>query len=376
MDELTQIANTIIAAPAAHAVAALLAALVIGNIVARLLRAVITRVTKRTTATWDDRLAAQLAGPVSWLIALQLFHASLAWITLPVRSLGVVANVIAMLTVLIVIWGVFRVIDLMVAGLEQRSWARNRASSRSVLALGSRFVKGAALVIGVLVALTHLGVSVASLLAGLGIGGLALALAAQKTVENLFGAVSIGIDQPLREGDFVKVGDVTGTVEEIGLRSTRIRTLDRTIVTLPNGDLSNQRIECYTVRDRFRLATTIGVEYGTTATQMRDIVAKLETILREHDLIYPDDIVVRFVAFSASSLDIEIMAWFLVPDFGAFRTARQEVLLAFMDAIEAAGTGIAFPTRTLHIASVPPELYGRDETPRRQPRSAGSAPAA
>ncbi|MBC7978269.1 MAG: mechanosensitive ion channel family protein, partial [Myxococcales bacterium] len=201
------------------------------------------------------------------------------------------------------------------------------------------------------VALAQLGVSVASLVAGLGIGGLAVALAAQNTLENLFGTLAIGVDQPMREGDFVKVYDFVGTVEQIGLRSTRVRTLDRTVVTIPNGELSNQRIESYTVRDRLRLATTIGLVRETTALQLRSVLAALEAILRRHAKIWPDSVVVRFKELASSSLDIEIMAWFQTSDWAEFQGIRQDVLLDFMAAIEAAGSAIAFPTRTVHLTS-------------------------
>jgi MscS family membrane protein len=178
-----------------------------------------------------------------------------------------------------------------------------------------------------------------------------VALAAQKTLENLFGTLSIGIDQPMREGDFVKLYDFVGTVEQIGLRSTRIRTLDRTVITVPNGELANQRIESFAVRDRMRLATTIGLVYGTTAQQMRNILAELEAILRRHPKIWPDAMTVRFKELAASSLDIEIMAWFQTDDGTEFQAIRQDILLDFMTAIEQHGSSIAFPTRTVHVAT-------------------------
>jgi MscS family membrane protein len=156
----------------------------------------------------------------------------------------------------------------------------------------------------------------------------------------------------MREGDFVKLYDFVGTVEQIGLRSTRIRTLDRTVVTIPNGELANQRIESFTVRDRLRLATTIGLVYSTTSAQMRAILGELEAILRRHPKIWPDMVVVRFKELAASSLDIEIMAWFQTADWGEFQGFRQDVLLEFMAAIERHGSSIAFPTRTVHVAPV------------------------
>jgi MscS family membrane protein len=204
----------------------------------------------------------------------------------------------------------------------------------------------------VVAVISELGYPVASLIAGLGIGGLALALASQKTVENLFGAFSIGVDQPFREGDFVKVEDFMGTVEAIGLRSTRLRTLDRTLITIPNGKLAEMRIESFAVRDRIRLACTLGLVYGTTANQMRLVVAGLEQTLRQHPKIWPEGITVRLKELTPSSLDIEIMAWFATADYTEFQLIRQEILLQFMEVVEKAETSFAFPTRTVHLSGV------------------------
>ncbi len=335
--------------PIAVVLAIVVGATAAGIVITRVLSAIWTRIARRTRATWDDEVASRLGAPVSALIAVQLFRAALSWVELEPGQVAMLADLVATVTVACVIWATFRFIDLARDTLARRSWAVNNPASRSLLALATRFTKAAVLAMGSLVALSQLGVSVASLIAGLGIGGLVLALAAQKTVENVFGAVSIGIDQPMREGDFVHVYDFVGTVEQIGLRSTRIRTLDRTIITVPNGDLANQRIESYTVRDRIRLACTVGLEYRTTTAQMRTVLAALEAILRRHPKIWPDSVVVRFVKLGESSLDIDIMAWFQTGDWNEFQTIRQAVLLDFMEAIEAAGTSIAFPTRTLMI---------------------------
>jgi MscS family membrane protein len=276
---------------------------------------------------------------------------SLPWLPLGGVPTGVLHGSISVLTIVVVIWGTFRAIDLARGTLEQREWVQRRPASRSLLMLGARFAKVSVLALGALVALSQVGVSVASLLAGLGIGGLVIALAAQKTVENVFGAVSIGIDQPMREGDFVRVYDFVGTVEQIGLRSTRIRTLDRTVVTIPNGELANQRIESYTARDRIRLACMIGLEYSTTPAQLREILQALRKILEDHTKIWPDAIVVRFMQFAESSLDIEVMAWFQTGDWSEFQGIREEVLINFMEAIARAGSSIAFPTRTIHLGA-------------------------
>jgi MscS family membrane protein len=340
-------------APATITLAAVVCAFVFGRIIVVIARPVLARVADRTATTWDDRLVQLMASPLSLVLSLQVLRLASPWLPLDGPALTTLHGAIAIVTTLAVLWTAFRGIDLARGVLERRSWAIDRPSSRSVLSIGGRLAKVAVVIIAGIVALAQLGVSVGSLIAGLGIGGLAVALAAQKTLENLFGTLSIGVDQPMREGDTVKLYGVVGTVEQIGLRSTRLRTPDRTVITIPNGELANQRIESLTARDRMRLAATIGLVHGTTSQQMRAILGELEAILRGHPKIWPDEVVVRFKELAASSLDIEIAAWFQTPDYAEFQGIRQDVLLDFMAAIERNGSAIAFPTQTVHLAGGP-----------------------
>jgi MscS family membrane protein len=338
-------------APATITVGAVVCAFILGRLIVGIARPMLARIAGRTAAEWDDRLVELMASPLSLVLALQALRVASPWLPLDGPALTTLQGAIAIATTLAVLWTAFRAIDLARSVLERRSWAIDRPSSRSLLSISGRLAKVTVLVIAGIVALAQLGVSVASLIAGLGIGGLAVALGAQKTLENLFGTLSIGVDQPMREGDLVKLYGFLGTVEQIGLRSTRIRTLARTIVTIPNGELANQRIESYTARDRLRLATTIGLVYETTSEQMRAILGELEAILRRHPKIWSDGLAVRFKELAASSLDIEIAAWFNTSDWAEFQGIRQDVLLDFMAAIERNGSAIAFPTRTIHLAS-------------------------
>ena len=345
--QLTDVAT----APWSITVAAVVLAFLLGRLIMRLTRPLLKRMAGRTGADWDDRLVDLMASPLSLVLALQVLRIAAQWLPLDARGLSTLAGAVSIVTTLSVLWTAFRGIDLARSVLERRSWAVGRPSSRSLLAIGARFVKVTVLIIAGIVALAQLGVSVASLVAGLGIGGLAVALGAQKTLENLFGALSIGVDQPMREGDRVKIYDFVGTVERIGLRSTRIRTLDRTVITVPNGELANQRIESFAVRDQQRLAITIGLVYSTTSQQMRAILAELEAILRRQPKVVADSVAVRFKQLAASSLDIEISALFETTDVVEFELIRQDVLLAFMAAIEQHGSAIAFPTQTIHLAN-------------------------
>jgi MscS family membrane protein len=253
--------------------------------------------------------------------------------------------------------------------LMERPWAVDNPSARSVISVTRNLGKAFIAVGGVVAALGALGYPVATVLAGLGIGGIALAFGAQKTIENLFGSLALAADQPFRVGDFVRVEDFTGTVERIGMRSTQIRTLDRTLITVPNGKLADMRIEDFAPRDRVRFATTVGLPYGTTEKQVRQVVAQIERLLRGMPRVWPDVVVSRLAAFSPSSIDVEVLCWFLTSDLAEFRDLRQDALLGILRVVEEAGTSLAFPTRTVHLAGVEPRgaTAGPVAPPRGQP---------
>lgn len=325
-------------------------ATVLGKVAGRAVRSVAARVAARTAVTWDDVVIGRLSGPLSAALGLAAGAALLGWLQLYPPAEELAFRVVRAGYFLVFFWSLFRLIDVAFHLLRGTPWALASTTSQALIPLGTRVAKVAVLAMATVAVLSLLGYPVASLVAGLGIGGLALALAAQKTVENLFGAFSLGVDQPFRVGDFVKVQDFVATVEQIGLRSTRFRTLDRTLVTIPNGQLADSRIESFSARDRMRLHAIIGLVYETTEAQMREVLAGFERVLREHPRIWPDAMVVRFREFAASSLDIEVMAWFQTEVFAEFQEMRQEVLLGFMGVVERAGTAMAFPTRTVHLA--------------------------
>ena len=333
---------------------ALLVGWLLGALLARLTIALALRVTRKTPASWDEAIVRATRRPVAmaWTLVTLRLPLALMGLTPPVEA--VVNRTLRAGLVLALLWALLRVVDVAIETAEGSAWAGNRPAMRGLLPITGRMAKIGIGSLAAVVGLAEFGYPVASLLAGLGIGGLALALAAQKTVENLFGAVAIGLDQPIRQGDFVKVEDFVGTVEKIGLRSTSIRTLDRTLVSLPNGRLADMRLESFSARDRIRLACEIGLEYRTTERQMRDVLSGLEAVLRAHARIWPDAVVVRFKQFGASSLDVEVMAWFQTADWSEFQLIRQEVLLQFMQVVERAGSAFAFPTRTVHLAGPGP----------------------
>ena len=294
-------------------------------------------------------LLERIAAPLTALWAVALFTVLQPWLVLPEGPALVLQHLLRAATYLAVFWMGFRSVNVAFAVMSEAPWTRANANLAGLLPVGRKLAKVVLAALGGVAVMNELGFQVASLLAGLGIGGIALALAAQKTVENLFGSLSIGVDQPFRTGDFVKVEDVLGTVESIGMRSTRIRTLDRTIVTIPNGKLADMRTETFAPRDRIRLLANLGLVYSTTPAQMREVLAGIEGALRAHPKLWPEATSVRFTALTDSTLNVEVVAWLQTSDFAEFTAIRQELFLAFMEIVERAGTSFGFPTRTLHV---------------------------
>jgi MscS family membrane protein len=196
----------------------------------------------------------------------------------------------------------------------------------------------------------RLGIPVYGIVAGLGVGGLAIALAAQPTVENLIGGLSLFADKPIRVGDLCRYGSDQGTVEAIGIRSTRIRGIDRTLTTIPNAMLSKMPVMNFALRDQMLIQSVIGLRYETSPEQLRYLLVKIQEMLLDHPRIDSDKVRVRFIDFGASSLDIEMFAYVTTTDRTEFLGVRQDVFLRVMDIVKESGTDFAFPSQTLYFA--------------------------
>ena len=295
------------------------------------------------------RLLRPLRLPVALILGAIAYQILAFLVGLPTVARAAVAPILEIGTWVAAAWTVLRLVHAAGEEVLAQMTRRERLGAVSVVALGRRAATAAVVIATVLLMAGSLGLDFTGWLAALGIGGLAIALGAQKTIEHVVGGISLVADQPIRVGDFCQVDGVLGTVEDIGLRSTRLRTLDRTIVTIPNGDLSAARIENYANRDRFRWLTTIGLRYETTPEQMRAVRWRVDQLL-EGDARVAEDHRVRFVAFGPSSLDVEIFAYLLAPDYGASLTIREELNLALMEIVAECGTGFAFPSTTVYLA--------------------------
>jgi MscS family membrane protein len=304
---------------------------------------------ERSQTQLDDRLLAALLGPLRLVIFVMLFGAgaSLLGLSVVVRETLRHAEQAALIGA--IAWVLMRLIDLLAELATQQLTTRGAAPATQFVPLGRKVVKVLLVAFAGLAVLDILGFNVTALVAGLGIGGLAFALAAQKTIENLFGGVTLLADRPLVVGDFCRFGDKVGTVEEIGLRSTRIRTLDRTVVSIPNAQFSDLQLENFAKRDVIRLYAVLGVRYETTPDQLRYLLAELRSMLLAHPKVSPDPARVRFVGFGAYSLDLELFAYIYTSDWNEFLTIREDIFLRVMDLVERAGSGFAFPSQTTYL---------------------------
>ncbi len=256
----------------------------------------------------------------------------------------VVASTMAVIGVT---WLIIHLIDIGEEMIERR----RPEAANAVIRLSATLLKALSVVIGLVVIFYYFaGINLTAVVAGLGVGGIAVAFAAQKTIENFFGGVFLVWDKPIRLGDFCKAGEHQGTVEHIGLRSTLIRTVNRTVVSIPNGQLSAVSIENFTLRDRFLFSHTLHLRYQTTADQLRYILAEIRELLYRHPKVDSATARIRFIGLGGSSLDAEMFAYVLESTQEAFLAVQEDLLLRIMNIVEASGSGLAFPSQTVYMA--------------------------
>jgi MscS family membrane protein len=322
----------------------------IGWLAAVLLLRSVGPIVRRAAPVLGGQILTVLVGPLRLALSLVAFFLGSGLLNLSIAAHQFFREAEKATVIVALAWVVVRMTDLLADLATERLRIAGRSTAIAIVPLGRKATKVVIVVLAVLAALQNIGLNVTGILAGLGIGGLAVALAAQKTVENLFGGVTLILDQPVRVGDFCRFGDRVGTVEEVGLRSTRIRTLDRTVVSVPNGHFASLELENFTVRDRIWLHTTIGVRYETSPDQLRHVLVEIRRMLYAHPRVDPQPARIRFVNFGAYSLDLEIFAYVLTADYDQFLAIQEDIYLRIMDIVERSGTGFAFPSQTTYLS--------------------------
>ena len=318
----------------------------LATLVTRLFTPLFLLLLRRMAGVHADRHVVGLSGPLRVLV----FALAIWCLSLFSRSVLMSvfwSYVASTLTTIGATWLCVRFIDIVSKLKEQQLLSPNRIS---VLHLARKLFKIVVVISGTLFILYIANVNLTAVLTGLGVGGIAVAFAAQKTLENLFGGIMIASDQPIRVGDFCRAGDYKGTVEDVGLRSTYIRTLDRTLVAVPNGQLALMSLENFTMRDKIWFHHTLQLRYETASDQLRYILAEIRKLLYEHPKVESSSARVRFIGFGKSSLDLELFAYVLETDYASFLPIQEDLLLHIMEIVETSGSGFAFPSQTTYVA--------------------------
>jgi len=322
------------------------------------------RIASRTQTTLDDRLLPAIQAPVSWLVVVLGFVIGLRVLKLSVEAEYFIDYGTTIAVSLVIFWLLYRGFAAVLDHAEEVARGRQLG-----IAAFSPWIKKTLItffvIVGVLILLQSLGYNVKAFLAGLGIGGLAFALAAQDTLANLFGSVVIAIDQPFKIGEFVQIGANAGAVEDIGLRSTRLRKADKSLLVIPNKTVAGEVIVNLSRFTQRRVEQTIGVPYGSPGEQVALLVEDIRALLKAEAEIEQPSIFVQFIDFGPSSLVISIAYNTISPDYFKQCALKQKLNLSIMRAVDARKLSLALPTQSLRFEGPWPQA-----TPENNPTQA------
>ena len=290
-----------------------------------------------------------LSFPTVLIVTIVLHRLLSPRIGIPLLHRQYYSRTVTVLLLAAVVWWVWRLIDLAAGRTRDLLEHDHPRTAQTVFSLGRRLLKGLVAFVAFLIGLASFGVDLTATLAGLGIGGVALAFGLQKTLENVFGGIFVLSDRSIVVGDFCQIGKFAGEVEDVGLRSMQLRTANRTVVSVPNGTLATMEVENFSRRDKFLFNPIVGLRYGTTLEQLQQVVAGIAACLAADGRIEASTRRVRFIRFGASSLDVEVYAYIKAPDYAASLGVQEELLMRIMGIVQDAGTGLAIPSQAMYV---------------------------
>lgn len=291
----------------------------------------------------------KVSGP-AWMITGTVAHRIFArYLGMPLLQRHYYMQITTVVLIIATNWILWRVIRWFLRRVRNRALAHGHGGTGSLMLLGERFIKAAVFLMALFAVLGSLGFNMTTALAGLGIGGLAIGFGAQKTIENLFGGVSVLGDEVIRVGDVCTFGDRTGTVEDIGLRSTRVRTEERTLLAIPNGTVATINVENLSRRDKILFKTNLKFRSETRADHLRFVLSEVRRLLYSHSKVETTTVRVRLMEISTGAPTVEVLAYVMTLDFNEFAAVREDLLLRMMDLVEASGSGFALPSQTLYL---------------------------
>jgi MscS family membrane protein len=325
----------------------------------------VRRLLARSEQLRDKKALVDFEKPIGIFVMALVWLVLLPGLDLPVKALAALKFAAQLVLAASGVWGAYRLVDLVTAHLLVIARGTDTKIDDIVIPLARRAFKIVVVAFGVMFVAQNLDIDITSLLAGLGIGGIALALAAKDTVENLFGSVTVLVDRPFQIGDWVVIDDIEGTVEEIGFRSTRVRTFYNSKITVPNARLVNAAVDNLGARRYRRVKCMISVQYDTPPERLEAFCEGIRELIRRHPYTRKDYYMVYFNAFAASSLDILLYAFHETPDWPTELRERHRLFVDIVRLAQRLGVEFAFPTQTLHIASTPEASASAVETEQR-----------
>jgi MscS family membrane protein len=294
-----------------------------------------------------------VSGP-AWLLVGAVIHRILAtYLGLPLLPRHYYNQTVAVCVIIGFFWILWRIIRWFLQRVRNRALARGHSGTGSLMLLGERMIKAVVVIMALFLILGVLGFNMSTALAGVGIGTLAVGFGAQQTIANLFGGVSVLGDEVIRVGDVCKFGDRTGTVEDIGLRSTRVRTEERTLLAIPNGTVATINVENLSRRDKLLFKTVLGLHTDTSAADLKRVLAEIFRMVSDHPKIETSTVRIRLVEVTSSSLNVELVCYVLTRDFNEFAEVREDLLLRVMKFVEESGANLASASQTLYLGGDP-----------------------
>lgn len=306
----------------------------------------------------NKRLIHRVASPISMLLVLGTWILLYPMLLLSVGFGQYITLFLRIAALLLGVIAVYRLVDLLGDVFAKLTLRTETAMDDQLVPLVKRIGKILVVAFGTIFILQNLNINVTALLAGVSIGGLALALAAQDTVRNFIGSLSIFVDRPFQIGDYIEASGMSGTVVEVGVRSTRLRAGDGSQVSVPNGDLANMTVTNHSIRTYRRYNTTLGITYDVTAAQMENFVNEVRSLVDSHPKTRDEGNLIYFHQMGASSLDIHFMVFFEQSSYEEMLGARQDLFLSIMRLAEESGISFAFPSTSVYVESLPERNKG------------------
>ncbi len=286
-------------------------------------------------------LARILIRPLRVILSLAVFRAAVEFIDPSAIARLYIGRVMELVFIWTIAWFLIKLVGLLMEHVETVLDSRQQYGSRSMLHLARRAINATIAVFATLLLLSNWGYNTTTLVAGLGVGGIAVALAAQQTIANVFGGVSIIGDQPVRIGDLGKYGDLTGTVEDIGMRSTRIRTPGRTVVSVPNTTFAGLNIENYSMRDKILFTTVLPVKRSMPEEQVRHAMEAIQQKLAKHESVEAGQQIVRVIGLTSAAVNLEIFCYVMTSDWNKFYEIQGGLFLAINEVLKSENVELA-----------------------------------